>query len=934
MHIPSATYRIQFSPQFTFDDGRKIIGYLKDLGITDIYASPVFKARKGSLHGYDVVDPNTFNPELGGEKPWRFLMGGLAANRMGWIQDIVPNHMAYDYANTMLMDVMEWGPKSAFYDFFDIDWHHAYESLRGKLLAPFLGKYYGECLEGEEIRLDFDDGEITVRYHGIKFPLRMESYFTVLKENIEGKNREPFSAPAKLGECLLPLQRLFESQIPMLMEKLKDEGVRVKKCMGELAKKDSSVAAYIQGRMPLFNGGKGNPEGFNRLDRLLSEQHFRLSFWKVATEEVNYRRFFNLNELICLRTEEDKVFDHINGLVFRMMEEAGFSGLRIDHIDGLYDPASYLNKLRAKNRDMFLVAEKILALDEDIPDNWPVQGTTGYDALNRINGIFCKRENEKKIDRIYTRFTGETTSFPELVSQKKRMIIGKHMAGDVDNLAHAVKRIAGRYRSGRDITLYGLRRAIVEIMTHFPVYRTYRSLRFFREKDKEVIGRAVDDAGKRIPEFHFELEFIRRLLLEDPEDSLPQEDKSCWLEFVMRLQQFTGPLMAKGFEDTVLYIFNRLLSLNEVGGDPGTFGLRIEDFHSFNRKRSQRRPHAMTATATHDTKRGEDVRARLNVLSEIPDEWSKRIRSWRRMNRNIKKKVKGIPVPEKDDEYFLYQSLVGAFPFEKTEWPSFKERMKAYTVKAVREAKIHTAWLKPDTEYEQAFQDFVDSILTPSSRNAFFRDLQEFQKEISYFGVFNSLSQVLLKMTVPGVPDFYQGTELWDLSLVDPDNRRPVDYKKRGALLNRVIERTKKDILELIAEIISGPGDGRPKLFLIHRILQLRRRHADVFRRGEYIPLETGGKHKSHIAAFMKIFDGTRAVSIVPRFLTSLIAGGELPLGQKVWGDTSVLISEEFAGRWENAVTGRAVISTGAALPAAEVFAHFPAAVLIQKEES
>jgi len=930
MRIPIATYRIQFGPRFTFGDCRTIVDYLKRLGMTDIYASPVFKARKGSLHGYDVVDPSAINPELGGEEGWRELLGLLAERNMGWIQDIVPNHMAYDYANDMLMDVMEWGKKSPFLEFFDISWDHVYENLNGKLLAPFLGNYYGKCLERGDIRLEYHEGEITVNYYDLKFPLRMESYAAVLGERSETRSPRP-STPDNLARCLDSLQRLVRSRDRTDPERTLQERARMKKQMRDLFSGDLSVCKHLQKRLDTFNGNTENPASFDLLDRLLSQQHFRLSFWKVATEEVNYRRFFNVNELICLRTEQKEVFDYIHSLLFRMTEEDGFSGLRIDHIDGLYDPAAYLKRLRKKTGDLFIVAEKILAFDEDLPD-WPVQGTTGYEALNRINGIFCKRENRKKFDRIYSRFTAQKTSLPEMVRDKKRMIIGKHMAGDVDNLAHAVKKIAGHYRSGRDFTLYGLRRAIVEILAQFPVYRTYRNSQMFSAQDKRIINRAVDDAGKKIPEFHFELQFIRHLLFQSPDDDLSEEDKAGWMDFGLRFQQFTGPLMAKGFEDTALYVYNRFLSLNEVGGDPGRFGLELEDFHQFSKQRSLQWPHAMTATATHDTKRGEDVRARLNVLSEIPDEWAMAVGSWRRMNRGKKKRVGRTLVPDRNDEYFLYQSMVGAFPFDRTEISSFKERMKTYAVKAVREAKIHTEWIKPDTAYEQALQEFVDVILTPSRKNVFLEEFLGFQQKIAYSGVYNSLSQTLLKLTVPGVPDFYQGTELWDLNLVDPDNRRPVDFAKRSSLLDDLIERSRRDILDLIKELLLTPQNGRIKLFLIYRALRLRQRRTEVFKKGAYIPLETAGKWKNNILSFVRDFEGDRSLSIVPRFLTSLIEEQEAPLGKKIWGDTSIRLPDEYSDNWTDAITGHTLHGCRTVLPLSEVFLHFPVALLFNGE--
>lgn len=934
MSVPAATYRIQLNSQFTFEDASQTVKYLKELGISHIYASPVFMARTGSLHGYDCVDQNVFNPVLGREKKWRALMRRLEENRMGWIQDIVPNHMAYDKNNKMLMDVLELGDKSKFYDFFDVNWDHVYESLKGKILAPFLGKYYGECLEDGEIKLIYEKEGIMVNYFDLKFPLRLESYLYLLEKNFNNLPPEKILLPDELKLFLQPFQKMIKARNRVTPEKYQNESDRFKSGLRSLFARNSSVEDYMIKRIGFFNGYPGDPESFIFLDQLLSQQYFRLSFWKVATEEVNYRRFFNLNELICLKTEHEKVFKCIHKLLFRMMEENAFSGLRIDHVDGLYDPMQYLKRLRKKDRNMYLVVEKILTLDEDLPKEWPVQGTTGYDGLNYINGIFCQQKNHLKFQRIYSRFIKRTISVPELIKDKKRMIIGKHMAGDIDNLAHAVKKISGRYWSGRDITLYGLRRSLVEIMTQFSVYRTYRNSLSYRNRDRDVINEAIDGAVKEIPDLGFELAFIRKLLIHDPDESLEEEDKNCWWDFIMRFQQFTGPLMAKGFEDTALYIYNRLLSLNEVGGDPGKFGHSGEEFHRFNLKRVQQWPLSMTATATHDTKRGEDVRARINVLSEIPDEWYKKVRSWSRMNRKLKTKVGGEKVPDKNDEYALYQILVGSYPFEQVDLPLFKERIKACMIKSVREAKVHTAWIKPDSTYEDALQDFIENILNPVPENTFFQEFLEFQRKIAYFGVFNSLSQIILKLTMPGVPDLYQGTELWDLNLVDPDNRHPVDFKKRQVFLRDLINKQKRDILGIISEILTSPQDGRVKLFLIYRLLQTRRKYHEVFKQGGYLPLEIKGIYNEHILAFMREYGNIKTISVVPRFLTSLVGIRELPLGEDVWKDTAIFVpGDSLNDKWENTITGSQVKDVEKVLSVAEILKHFPVASLICKED-
>jgi len=505
------------------------------------------------------------------------------------------------------------------------------------------------------------------------------------------------------------------------------------------------------------------------------------------------------------------------------------------------------------------------------------------------------------------------------------------MAGDINNLAHLMKGISSRYRHGGDITLYGLKRAIVEVMTLFPVYRTYISPEISRETDYSYIKEAVRKATQSNPGLLNELNFIERFLLLKSRDYLTEEEKKQWVHFVMRFQQFTGPLMAKGFEDTIFYVYNRLLSLNEVGGNPNEFGISLKKFHNFNKKRVNLWPHSLSTTSTHDTKRGEDVRARINILSEMPQEWDNNIKRWSKINRGKKRIVNGRSVPDRNDEYFLYQTLIGAFPFDETEYPTFIERVKNYMIKSVREAKVHTAWLKPDTDYEDAYISFVDEILNASEENQFLKEFLAFQKKVSHYGIFNSLSQTLIKITSPGVPDFYQGTELWDVNLVDPDNRRPIDFEKRRPFLRDIRDKAETDILNLIIELFSNKGDGRIKLFLIYRTLKARNENLEVFQKGTYIPLEVAGRFKDHIVAFARSHGKNWAVTITPRFLTTLIKEGEFPLGQQAWDDTYTVFPEGAPTLWKNAITAQ-VIKGEKTILIGEALRHFPATLLMSQE--
>lgn len=933
MRIPIATYRIQFNPSFTFGDALDIVPYLADLGISDIYASPIFKPKKGSAHGYDVVDPKQLNPDLGGEKGFEGLAKAVKDCGMGWLQDIVPNHMAYDRENQMLMDVFENGPHSRHFRFFDIEWDHPYEGMKERILAPFLGRFGGECLEDGEIQITYNEPGLTLAYYDLRFPLKIESYLTVFTHRLEILKRQLGSEHpdfVKLLGVLYVLKTLPTGEQP---DERYDQIRFIKRVLWELYTKNHEIGGFIDENISIFNGEKGNPDSFNLLDALLAEQFFRLSFWKVATEEINYRRFFNINELICLRAEDEDVFNQTHSLIFKLVGEQKLTGLRIDHIDGLYDPAHYLKRVREKAGNLYVVVEKILDPGEELPSLWPIQGTTGYEFLNYVTGIFCKTSNKKALDRIYTRFTGLQSSYEDLVAEKKRLIIGRHMAGDVDNLALLLKTISGRYRHGADITLYGLKRALVEIMALFPIYRTYISNEVFSDADREYMKDAIGKALESTPALANELGFLQGFLLLKFEDYLTEEERAQWTHFVMRFQQFTGPLMAKGFEDTVLYAYNRLLSLNEVGGDPQRFGFTLKEFHAFNERRAKLWPHALNATSTHDTKRGEDVRARINVLSEIPQEWTRMVNAWHKLNWSKKKKVRGFTVPDKNDEYFLYQTLIGALPFDEKEYPAFTERLKQYAVKAVREAKIHTAWLKPDNDYEDAFLSFIEHILRPSEETQFLAAFVPFQRKVAFYGMLNSLSQTIIKLTAPGVPDLYQGTELWDLNLVDPDNRRPVDFGMRTSFLREIQAKEGTGALELITELRATEHDGRIKLFLIYMVLKARKEHADLFEKGAYAPLKVSGGLRDHLIAFSRNHGTLWALTIAPRFLTALVKEGEYPLGHHVWADTSIHLPEGAPSLWKDAITQQGLKGQGALL-AGQVMRHFPVAMLTGKEDT
>jgi (1->4)-alpha-D-glucan 1-alpha-D-glucosylmutase len=938
MQIPIATYRIQFHAGFDFKAVKAIVPYLAELGVSDLYASPIFTARQGSSHGYDVVNPQQINPELGGQEGFEEVVATLQKHEMGWVQDIVPNHMAFSSQNHILVDVLENGADSQYCEFFDINWNHPYNGIRGRVLAPFLGKFCGDCLESGELQLGYTQEGISINYYDQSFPLRIESYSHILMYDL-ARLREKLGRNHPFFIKLLGMLYMLK-YIPSGSEGREryDQISFIKRMLWELWNDCPEIKEFIEENIQTFNGEVGKPESFNQLDNLLNEQFFRLAYWKVGNEELNYRRFFTVNDLISLRVEDQTVFDTTHAFILQLVQDGKFTGLRVDHIDGLYDPSEYINRLRESSPEVYLLVEKILEADEELPLNWQIQGTTGYDFMSKVNCLFCQQTSEAEFDEIYHRFTGRYMDLDILIDQNKRLIIGKHLAGDIDNLAHLLKQIADRHRYASDFTMYGLKRALVEILTLFPVYRTYINRDGSSNADKECMQWVINRAQENLPDFMNELSFIERFLMLNFDDNLSQEDKNAWLHFIMRLQQFTGPLMAKGVEDTVFYVYNRLISLNEVGSTPALFGISIEDFHHFNQTRLSYWPHAMNATSTHDTKRGEDVRARINVLSEIPEEWEKHVKQWQEINAPHRTIVEDLVAPSRNDEYFFYQTLIGAFPFDDQDYPNLVNRVKEYVIKAIREAKVHTAWIRPHSEYEEAFLKFVDRTLEPSKKNAFLDSFRPFQRKVQHYGICNSLSQTLLKITAPGVPDFYQGTELWDLSLVDPDNRRPVDFDQRLSYLKEIKSKSKtkskskSGLLSYIEDLLKTPEDARIKLFLIYRALQTRREYLDLFQRGSYEKLTVQGSLKSHVVAFSRELGEMRAIVVAPRLLTSLVKEGEYPLGEQVWHETRIVQSPGSSMVLQDVITGQE-IQGEETLWLKEILAHFPVALLIGKVE-
>ena len=931
--VPGATYRLQFNEAFTFGQATAILDYLAELNITDCYASPLFQAAPGSTHGYDVCSFTRLSPKLGDTDAFERFARQLQQARLGLLLDIVPNHMGADLSNEWWRDVLAQGPASPYAGYFDINWSSGQPDLQNKVLLPILGGHFGEVLAKGELKVVFEDGEISIDYFGKHFPVSPESVALLLAES-EG---ELASSTGK--ECRETLSTLIQSLKTGATPNEATKLVALKKTLEHLASEHPEFREAMGKTLERYNVAPGN-KAIHKLAHLLSRQHYRLAFWRVGPEELNYRRFFDITGLAAMKVEKPRVFDAMHTLVFDLIRKHIVTGLRVDHPDGLWDPKEYfarlqerasaLRKQNVKERNpLYVVAEKILSEGESLPTDWPIDGTTGYEFLNLLNGIFVETENAEAMSRIYTQFSARDETFEALVYRCKRKILEHSLVSELNALAQRLKQLAGSAELRRDFTLSQLRTALLEVIAGFPVYRNYitEGTAEPTKAEKNHVERAIATAQRNggNPD-ESALHFIRDTLLLR-QDGADAEQRKRAREFVMKFQQLTGPVTAKGLEDTAFYIFNRLVSLNEVGGHPGKFGISVETFHQHNAERRLAWPHSLLATATHDTKRGEDVRARINVLSELPEEWNQSVQKWSEMNSAKKTTQNGRAIPDANDEYLLYQTLVGAWPTSGPS-PAFTERIAAYLLKAVKEAKENTSWVDSNAAYEDGLKSFIEAVLNDGK---FLESFQPFQKKVSFFGRINSLSQSLLKLTSPGVPDIYQGCELWDFSLVDPDNRRSVDYGLRRELLSRIKKEASEgeSLSALCARVLSESGCGEAKLFTVFQTLSYRNGHRDLFDSGDYLPLSTNGIKAKHVCAFARRLEDQEIIVAVPRLPATLMQGREeLPLNT-IWADTmlsSRVLSK--AGRYRNLFTGREMTCASSALACAEVFAEFPVALL------
>jgi (1->4)-alpha-D-glucan 1-alpha-D-glucosylmutase len=908
---PRATYRLQFHKDFTFDDAAKIVPYLADLGISHVYASPIQTASPGSTHGYDIVDHAAINPELGGEDGFSRLSDALKAHGLKLLLDIVPNHMGVGgQANGWWLSVLEWGHLSPHAEAFDIDWKR--QGADGKIIAPFLGSRYGEALENGEFQLKFDakEGSFSMWHWEHRFPICPLTYPIILDFALASLNDQIAAADLRtLTEQFRSLDIEDDGDVTQTTELLKKALVTVQA--------QPSVKKAIDGALKVINGIPGTPESFNSLHRLLEAQPYRLSFWRVASSDINYRRFFDINTLAGMRVEKPDIFERTHELILRLVKEDRVHGLRIDHIDGLADPEGYARALQAKiGPGFYVVVEKILEPGEDLRP-WPVAGTTGYEVLNLIDGVLVGSGSGNAMERIYRETAHFAGSYEDLLKQAKFQIIQFNFASELEVLVSDIKSIANASRLTRDYTTFALRQALVEVIAAFPIYRTYLGDGDPSAEDKDLLEKTIGAAkhASALPDQSVH-DFIAAALLGKLEE-VRSEDLA---RFRCRFQQLTGPVMAKSLEDTLFYRYGRLIALNEVGGDPGHFGISTEDFHRANHERARNWPHAIIATATHDTKRGEDARARLLALSEMPDEWEEALKQWLNAISPHLTNIDGQPSPDGNDQVILLQALLGAWPLELLEkddpaqLSAFQERLEGYVTKALREAKQHTSWVDPREDYENATLALLRAAL--DSKNGILERIRPLAQRLSLLGMLNGLARTVLKMTLPGVPDIYQGTEFWDFSLVDPDNRRPVDYMTRAQAVKAEGE---PDALLLHWR------DGRIKQRLLTKLLQDRAQAPKLYSEGDYQPLEIQGAMSDHVLAYVRRWGYEKGVVIVPRLWAPLVPGNSLNLDPKAWKDTSVALPP---GRWLNVITGKPFDGATEKAALTDILATFPFAVL------
>ncbi|GAB2793677.1 hypothetical protein GCM10027275_43290 [Rhabdobacter roseus] len=903
MYNPGATYRIQFHKEFSFADFEKIIPYLQKLGISTVYASPILESTPGSTHGYDAVNPHEIDPELGDQEQLTALSEVLKEQGIGWLQDIVPNHMAFDPSNPWLMDVLEKGEQSEYAPFFDIAWNSPL--YQGSIMVPFLGAPLEEVIEAGELKVAYDGDRLVFSYFDTNYPLHPNSYASLLVS----KEDKPNEAVQQILEQLDQLNHIEDAKsYSAAWDELRMQLAALMKA--------ESTKKYLQKRLADVNASAG------LLEQLADEQCYRLCNWQETDNQINFRRFFTVNGLICLNIQDDEVFQHYHALIKTLIDAGLFQGLRVDHIDGLYDPSRYLEQLRElAGEEAYLVVEKILEAGEVLPTAWPIQGNTGYDFLGQVNNLFTYKASEEAFTDFYHQLVGDTSSPATLQREKKAYILYESMAGELENLYQLfIKLNLIDKRIFASIHKEDMKNAIGEFLIQCPVYRYYGNQYPLQDEEAAAVQQIINRVRRYDPELRQAVGLLEDVLLRKPHEG-NQERNERTLHFYQRCMQFTGPLMAKGVEDTLMYTYHRFIGHNEVGDSPESFGCTIDEFHQLMRARQEQWPLSLNATSTHDTKRGEDVRARLNVLTELPEAWMAKVEEWQEMNQVLKDDVG----PDANEEYFIYQTLVGAYPMPGEDEDDFANRLEEYLQKAMREAKLNSNWTEPDEEYEAATKAFASGLLDQS--RPFWKSFQDFHQKVADYGIVNSLGQVLLKFTAPGTPDVYQGCELWDLSLVDPDNRRAVDYAKRQQWLDELLEAEENPARELW----QHRHDGRIKLWLTQQLFALRRQQPDVFAQGEYLPLEVKGAYQEHVIAFARKYHRHWYLVALPLHTARLVEEQGRELLDLNWKDTRILLPEGTSEEWELLMLDGKATYAGE-IPVQSLFEQLPFAVLKGKQ--
>jgi len=898
------------------------------------------------MHGYDVADPRRLNEELGTEDDFDRLIEQLHRHNMGLLLDIVPNHMAASPENPWWMDVLESGQKSHYGSFFDIDWDAPGSKFtplqKGQVVVPFLTEPYHKVLAEQRIALRLDSQGLFLEAEGNRFPIRFESYAAVLDACIL-RLRESVRIE---GDAL---QRVLAVRTAPDLDGEGSGCIALKTELWSLYKGSNEIRSAMDRALREFNGEKGNAASFDRLDALLSEQHYRLAFWRTSAGEVNYRRFFGLNDLVCVRIEDPIVFSERHARSLEMIRQNKVDGLRVDHIDGLADPLEYLQRLQRTRAstdsedsgalNIYTIVEKITSGAESLPSDWPTAGTTGYDFLNAVNTLFVDAAGSRELEASYRDFTGIRSSFTETWSVRKRQVLEGLFAADVRMLSLRLGRLAVLSRFGRDIPMHELVRGLKEVTASLPIYRTYCRDLHLSQTDRDYLQRAFNFARERAPLSAVSdaaFDFLRQVFLLEPSADLPRH-KEVWLDFLKKWQQFTGAVMAKGLEDTAFFVHHGLVSLNEVGCNPLRKEIRfgISAFHDYNEKAFRKYPFTLNATSTHDTKWSEDVRARINVLSEMPAEWKSRLVHWAELNQPKKTILDGRTVPSPNEEVLLYQSMLGVWPLEENWEPELRarlrERIETFILKAAREAKTHSSWVSPNEAHENALREFISAIFGSPADDPFIANFRNFFEQIARCGACNEFSQLLLKITSPGVPDFYQGNELWNEQLTDPDNRTPVDFDLRRKILEEMTQ-TCPPCISACADMLENWRDSRLKLYLTKQALHFRRSHRELFLRGEYLPLESSGDHRESVCSFARHFEDEWSIAVVPRLASKL--GGEtaFPLGKSAWGASSLVLPGSSPANWTNVFTGEALAASVSRrkkrLPLADIFSNLPFALL------